>query len=41
MSSTGKLAEIDYEWVNLLKEAKLLGLTVEEVWLILYGGEKS
>ncbi|QKY69957.1 anti-repressor SinI family protein [Lentibacillus sp. CBA3610] len=35
MMSTGEYVEMDQEWVALMKEAKLIGLTIEEVRLLL------
>ncbi|MFD1039948.1 anti-repressor SinI family protein [Virgibacillus byunsanensis] len=32
---------LDYEWIKLVKEAKTIGLSVEEVHLFLTGTEKS
>ncbi|SFA87947.1 Anti-repressor SinI [Lentibacillus halodurans] len=40
MVHTGEYVEMDQEWVELLKEAKLIGLTIEEVRTILNGEQK-
>lgn len=37
MINAGKNKEVDYEWLELMKEAKTIGLTLEEVRLFLAG----
>lgn len=37
MINVKKNREIDYEWLELMKEAKTIGLTLEEVRLFLAG----
>lgn len=40
MLSTKEYVEMDREWIKLMKEAKLIGLTIEEVRLLLNGDQK-
>ncbi|MEC5422877.1 anti-repressor SinI family protein [Virgibacillus sp. C22-A2] len=41
MENTVEQTALDYEWINLLKEAKHLGLTVEEIRLYLLEAGQS
>ncbi|MGP4105595.1 DNA-binding anti-repressor SinI [Virgibacillus sp. L01] len=40
MISVKKNKGIDYEWLELMKEAKTIGLTLEEVRLFLINNEE-
>ncbi|MGY0693513.1 anti-repressor SinI family protein [Virgibacillus sp. FSP13] len=40
MIKTGNKTGLDKEWVNLIKEAKTIGLTVDEVRLFLKDNQK-
>jgi DNA-binding transcriptional MerR regulator len=41
MQSTVKQVTLDYEWVSLIKKAKTMGITLEEVREFLEEAEKA
>ncbi|WP_245835800.1 anti-repressor SinI family protein [Virgibacillus ndiopensis] len=41
MTKVVKKTVLDNEWINLMKEAKTIGLTVEEIRLFLIQVQKS
>lgn len=41
MDKTTDIITLDYEWVTLIKKAKDLGMTAEEVRVFLSGAEET